>query len=106
MEDRPGHAVQPRAESRIHTPLCDTTENGKVVDALVIDLREGGSMDRLLVVGLDEAEYLDLKRQLTIPVVYSELLPRIQIDRGQLLVEKPNTFGAFLPVSKVIFHGI
>ena len=63
-------------------------------------------MDRLLVVGLDEPEYLDLKRRLNTPTAHSELLPRIQIDRGRLLVEKPNTFGVFVPVSKVIFHGI
>jgi hypothetical protein len=63
-------------------------------------------MDRLLVVGLDEPEYLDLKSRLDAPAVYADLLPRIQIDRGRLLVEKPNAFGAFMPVSKVIFHGI
>src|SRR4051812_28098833 len=63
-------------------------------------------MDRLLVVGLDEPEYLDLKRRRDAPAVYSDLLPRIWIDRGRLLVEKPNSFGAFVPVSKVIFHGI
>jgi hypothetical protein len=63
-------------------------------------------MDRLLVVGLDEPEYLELKEQLRLPAVYSELLPRLRIDRSRLLVEKPNTFGAFLPVGCVVFHGI
>jgi len=63
-------------------------------------------VERLLIVGLDEPEYLDVKKRLAGPVVYSDLLPRVQIDRGRLLVEKPNSVGAFVPVSKVIFHGI
>jgi hypothetical protein len=63
-------------------------------------------MDRLLIVGLDEPEYIDLEPRLHCPVVYSELLPRIQVSRGRLLVEKPNTFGAFVPISRVLFHGI
>jgi hypothetical protein len=62
--------------------------------------------DRLLIVGLDEPEYLDLKKKVGTPTVYADLLPRIQIEKGQLLVEKPNVFGVFVPVSKVIFHGI
>jgi hypothetical protein len=63
-------------------------------------------MDRLLIVGLDEPEYLDLKPRLHGSAIHSELLPRIQVQQGRLLVEKPNTFGAFVPVSKVLFHGI
>lgn len=63
-------------------------------------------MDRILIVGLDETEYLDLKARLTLPTVYADMPPRIQVDRGQLLVEKPNSIGAFVPIAKVIFHGI
>ena len=62
-------------------------------------------MERLLIVGLNEAEYLDLKKRLTIPTVYHDLLPRLQVDRGRLLVERPNAL-TFVPVSHVIFHGI
>src|SRR3954467_2352072 len=88
MFGRPWEAERASRESR-------AAQNGK-----------GVSMDRLLVVGLDEPEYLDLKRRVNAPVVYSELLPRIQIERSRLLVEKPNTLGIFVPASKVIFHGI
>jgi hypothetical protein len=63
-------------------------------------------VDRLLIVGLDEPEYLDLKGRVAGPTVFSELLPRIQIDRGRLLVELPNRFESFVPVSRVVFHGI
>ena len=63
-------------------------------------------MDRLLIVGLDEPEYRELKSRLNGPVVYADLLPRIQLDRGRLLVEKPNDFSVFVPISKVVFHGI
>jgi hypothetical protein len=61
---------------------------------------------RLLIVGLDEPEVLDLKSRLDSPAVSYELLPRIRIDNGRLLVENPNAFEAFVPVSRVVFHGI
>jgi hypothetical protein len=71
-----------------------------------VDPREA-IMDRLLIVGLDEPEYLELREQLgRQPVVYSDLPPRIRLDRGRLLVEKPDTFDVFVPVARVIFHGI
>lgn len=63
-------------------------------------------MERLLIVGLDEPEVLDLQSRLAFPSVCFELLPRIRLDGGRLLVEKPNAFEAFRPVSRVIFHGI
>ncbi len=63
-------------------------------------------MDRLLIVGLDEPEALELKEKVAGPVVSYELLPRLQIDRGRLLVEKPNSAGAFVAVARVIVHGI
>jgi hypothetical protein len=63
-------------------------------------------MDRLLIVGLDEPEYHDLRQRLQTPAVYSDLLPRLRLDRGRLFVEKPNSLDVFVPVSRVIFHGI
>jgi hypothetical protein len=63
-------------------------------------------LERLLIIGLDEPEYVDLKGRLAIPCVYADMPPRVQITRGQLLVEKPNSCGVFVPVSKVLFHGI
>jgi hypothetical protein len=63
-------------------------------------------MERLLVVGLDESEYLELKANLTIQAVYYDMLPRIRIERGKLFVEKPGSFGMFLSVTRVIYHGI
>jgi hypothetical protein len=63
-------------------------------------------MDRLLIVGLDEPEYRDLRARVSGPVVYSDLLPRLRLERGRLLVEKPDSFETFVPVARVIFHGI
>jgi hypothetical protein len=63
-------------------------------------------MDRLLIIGLDEPEFLELKERVAVPTVYYDMLPRIWIDRGRLLVEKPNTVDVFVPVSRVLFHGI
>jgi hypothetical protein len=63
-------------------------------------------MDRLLIVGLDEPEYHVLRERLQVPHVYADLLPRIQLRQGRLYVEKPNAFYVFVPVSRVVFHGI
>jgi hypothetical protein len=63
-------------------------------------------MERTLVVGLDEPEYRSLRERVAVPLIHSDLLPRIRLDWGRLFAEKPNSFGAFLPVSRVVFHGI
>jgi hypothetical protein len=63
-------------------------------------------MERLLVVGLDQPEYDALKERVSIPSVLFEMLPRLRLVRGRLSVEHPLADGRFLPVSRVIFHGI
>jgi len=64
-------------------------------------------MERVLVVGLDRPEYSELRQKVDAPIVATELLPRIKVEAGRLFVEKPGTsVGVFLPVSKVVFHGI
>ena len=64
-------------------------------------------MERVLVVGLDKPEYSELRQKVEAPIVATELLPRIKVEAGRLFVEKPGTsVGVFLPVSKVVFHGI
>jgi hypothetical protein len=65
-----------------------------------------GKRDRVLLVGLDQPEYLALRERIDKPVVYADLLPRLQLDAGRLLVEKPDSFDVFTPVSRVVFHGI
>lgn len=62
-------------------------------------------MERLLVVGLDQPEILDLKPRLAGPAIFHPLLPEIRLDRGQLLVERASGPG-MLPVDRVVFHGI
>lgn len=55
------------------------------------------------IVGLDEPEYQQIQARLEVPVVAHPVLPRIFVNDGDLYVEK----GArFVPVSKVVFHGI
>jgi hypothetical protein len=63
-------------------------------------------MERVLVVGLDEPEFSELRQRVSVKMLHSELLPRIRLERGQLLVERPEVYTAFVPVSRVIFHGI
>ena len=63
-------------------------------------------MDRLLLVGLDEPEVTELRQRVRQPIVYHDLVPRVQIEGGRLLVEHPDDFDRFVPVSRVVFHGI
>jgi hypothetical protein len=63
-------------------------------------------MDSLLIVGLDEPEYQALRARVPGPVAWHETLPRLRLWRGQLEVESVKSEGRFLPVARVIFHGI
>lgn len=63
-------------------------------------------MERLLIIGLDEPEYLELKQLVKVPIVWHEMLPRLQVVEGQLRVEHGEIFGRFVSVSHVVFHGI
>ncbi|HET6246728.1 MAG TPA: hypothetical protein VFE47_03440 [Tepidisphaeraceae bacterium] len=63
-------------------------------------------MDRLLLVGVEPDEISELRPRLDIPFVSTVTLPRIKVERGTLHVERPNAVGHFLPISKVVFHGI
>jgi len=66
------------------------------------------TMNRLLLVGLDEPEVRDLCARLEArpPIVTCPVLPRIRIDAGELVVERPNAYEVYVPVSHVVFHGI
>jgi len=63
-------------------------------------------VDPLLLVGLDEPEITELKGRLDRPVLAFETLPRIQVERGRLLVEHPRVMNAFVPVERVAYHAI
>jgi len=62
-------------------------------------------MARLLVVGLDEPEIVDLRARLNSPAVCHALLPALRIDDGTLLAERASGPG-MLPIDRVVFHGI
>ena len=62
-------------------------------------------MSRLLTVGLDAPEIVDLRARLAGPAICHPLLPAIRIDDGALLVERASGPG-MLPVDRVVFHGI
>lgn len=63
-------------------------------------------MTRLLLIGLDEAEYKDIKNRIDGKVAWYPDLPQVKLEQGTLLVERPNVLNAYLPVDQVIFHGI
>jgi hypothetical protein len=61
---------------------------------------------RLLLVGIDDAEYEDLKPKLEdMPVICHATLPKYSVEEGVLWVEG-RAGGRFFPVDRVIFHGI
>jgi hypothetical protein len=62
-------------------------------------------MARLLVVGLDEPEIVDLRARRDGPAVCHALLPAIRIEDGTLLAERASGPG-MLPIDRVVFHGI
>src|SRR5262245_14204248 len=61
--------------------------------------------ERACIIGLDEPQKSDLQRRLAGSVVAHEMLPRILVRDGTLLVGASSGFG-LLPVTKVVFHGI
>lgn len=63
-------------------------------------------MDSILLVGLDEPETTELRARFDQPVLAFESLPRIQVDRGRLLVEHPHRMNQFVPVGRVVFHAV
>lgn len=62
---------------------------------------------RILTVGLDEPEYLDLKPRIEdCYIVFHPVLPTYRIEQGVLWVESHTAGGRFVPIDQVIFHGI
>ena len=62
-------------------------------------------MGRMLVVGLDEPEIVDLKRRVGYPLICHALLPALRIEDGRLLAERASGPG-MLAIDRVVFHGI
>ena len=62
-------------------------------------------MTRLLTVGLDEPEIVELRRRLDGPAICHALVPAVRIEDGRLLAERVGGPG-MLPVDRVVFHGI
>lgn len=63
-------------------------------------------MERLLIVGLDRPEIEELKPRIDLPMIAWPTLPRIKVEAGQLFAERVGAAGAFLPVTRVVYHGI
>lgn len=70
------------------------------------DWTEVLAVEAILLVGLDEPEISELRRRLAQPVLAFETLPRIQVDRGRLMVEHPHRMDQFVLVGRVVFHAI
>lgn len=61
--------------------------------------------DRVCLIGLDEPEITAIRQGLSARVIAHESLPRLMIRDGELLVESPGSI-RFVPVTRVVFHGI
>jgi hypothetical protein len=63
-------------------------------------------VDRILIVGLEEPEFKELRDRTGRKLLHHEMLPRIVLDRGRFLVERLSVAGSWALVSAVVFHGI
>ena len=63
---------------------------------------------RILIVGLDSADVESIKQGIGFGylIVHYDILPRIQLVKGELLVESMSVPDKFLTIDAVIFHGI
>jgi hypothetical protein len=61
--------------------------------------------ERVLIVGLDEPEFAQIQERVERRVTAHEVLPRILVQDGQLLVE-PRRGPGWVSVSRVVFHAI
>src|SRR4051794_10934940 len=64
-----------------------------------------GMAERTCFIGLDQPESDELRRLCSSPSVAYPMLPRIKLLGGQLFVEASEGL-RYLPVSRVVFHGI
>lgn len=62
-------------------------------------------MSHLLTIGLDRAEVKEIRTRVDLSVIAHEMLPKVQIRSGELFALHPDR-EQFVPVAKVIFHGI
>jgi hypothetical protein len=65
------------------------------------------TQERLLLVGLDDAEYQDILPRLQgMPVIHHPTVPNYTLDEGILWIESSKGPGKYYPVDRVVFHGI
>lgn len=62
-------------------------------------------MSNYCLIGLDESEYSEIRNNVDGRVIAHEMLPRIFVRDGELFVESKSG-STFIPVSKVVYHGI
>lgn len=63
-------------------------------------------MKRILLVGLDEPEYRDLKARTEVPLIFHPSLPTLKVSDGELWTESRVHPGRMLTASAVVYHGI
>jgi hypothetical protein len=63
-------------------------------------------VEPILLVGLDEPEFAEIRRRIDCRILAFETLPCVRVDRGQLLVEHPHVMNHFVPVERVVYHAI
>ena len=62
-------------------------------------------MSQLLTIGLERAEVRELRDRVNLSVIAHDMVPKVQIRDGKLFALHPDR-EQFVPVAKVIFHGI
>ena len=61
--------------------------------------------ERVLIVGLDEPEFVQIQERVEQRITAHEVLPRLLVKDGELLVE-PRRGPGWVAVSRVVFHSI
>jgi len=57
------------------------------------------------IIGLDKAEYAEIRERVDRPVIAQETLPKIAVIDGELLVQPANRM-TMIPVEKLVYHAI
>lgn len=63
-------------------------------------------MAHVLSIGLEQPEVADLRQRTQSPIVAYEMVPKIRVVDGQLLVRDPDRTWDEVTVTRVVFHGI
>jgi hypothetical protein len=91
-----------------YLPLDFTSPNIYNSYNVKVERKKQGNLamvDRVCIVGLFEPEYTQIRELIDMPLIPHEIVPKMAVIDGQLLVQ-PRNRTELVPVTKIVFHGI